>query len=97
LANFADITRAIESADHAGDIVADRSIELGSCGMGMPVLRSQWALDEMPVGEVLEARSGHPWSYPDIHAWVSRAQRIELVGEKIEGETITFYLRKLVP
>ena len=37
-----------------------RSIDLGPCGMGMPVLQSKWALDEMEPGEILETRSGHP-------------------------------------
>lgn len=39
---------------------ADKAIQLGPCGMGMPVLKSHWALLEMAPGQVLRTESGHP-------------------------------------
>jgi len=38
----------------------DQQIELGSCGMGMPVIRSWQALKELPIGGILKTSSGHP-------------------------------------
>jgi len=39
---------------------ADIAIELGDCGMGMPVIRSWQALKNQPPGTVLQASSSHP-------------------------------------
>ncbi len=54
-----DIRREIEKTPKP-DITADLAIELGPCGMGMPVLKSSWALNTMEPGQVLKTESGHP-------------------------------------
>jgi hypothetical protein len=36
------------------------TLELGDCGMGMPVIRSNQKLRGMQVGEILRVSSGHP-------------------------------------
>ena len=59
LDTFDDIRKVIAKTPKQ-DFTPARSIELGGCGMGMPVLQSKWALNEMAPGEVLETRSGHP-------------------------------------
>ncbi len=38
----------------------DKHIELGDCGMGMPVIRAWQALRKLPVGGVLQMSSSHP-------------------------------------
>ncbi len=44
-----------------GDTVKiDQHIELGDCGMGMPVIRAWQALRRLPVGGVLRMSSSHP-------------------------------------
>ncbi len=44
-----------------GDIVKiDKQIDLGNCGMGMPVIRAWQALRKLPVGGVLQMSSSHP-------------------------------------
>lgn len=42
------------------EIKADAFIELGTCGMGMPVLRANQKMKAMSVGETLEISSAHP-------------------------------------
>ncbi|MBC8376147.1 MAG: hypothetical protein H8E26_08865 [FCB group bacterium] len=42
------------------DYSADVHIELGTCGMGMPVIRSNQKIRSMGMGEVLEVSSAHP-------------------------------------
>ena len=41
-------------------IEPDVRLELGDCGMGMPVIRSYHALKKMPTGSILLAISSHP-------------------------------------
>ena len=59
LDTFDDIRKVVAKTPKH-DITPARSIDLGTCGMGMPVLQSKWALNEMKPYEVLETRSGHP-------------------------------------
>ena len=35
-------------------------IQLGDCGMGMPVIRTWQAMKKLAVGEVLQMSSSHP-------------------------------------
>ena len=35
-------------------------IELGDCGMGMPVIRSWQAMRKLPAGSILHVSSSHP-------------------------------------
>jgi hypothetical protein len=37
-----------------------QSIQLGDCGMGMPVIRTWQAMKKLAVGEVLQMSSSHP-------------------------------------
>jgi len=92
--SFDDIKRLIESTPNP-DVVPHKIIQLGGCGFGMPVIRSFWALDEMKSGEILKMDSSHLCSYPDIHAFVRNNKSVELVGETVEGGTISYYLKKL--
>jgi len=38
----------------------DYQIELGTCGMGMPVIRSWQAIKTLPMGGILKTSSAHP-------------------------------------
>ena len=38
----------------------DVELELGTCGMGMPVIRSWQALKPLPAGSLLRVSSAHP-------------------------------------
>jgi hypothetical protein len=55
-----DIRAAIARTPKPAGIEPAVTIELGPCGMGMPVLKTRWALDELPRGDVVKAVSGHP-------------------------------------
>jgi len=35
-------------------------IQLGNCGMGMPVIRTWQAMNKLATGEVLQMSSSHP-------------------------------------
>ena len=59
LSDFEDIRKEIEKTPKP-DIVPDQTIELGPCGMGMPVLQSSWTLKSMEPGQILKTESGHP-------------------------------------
>lgn len=59
LETFEDIRIEVEKTAKP-DITPAKTIDLSGCGMGMPVLQSKWALNEMSPGEILETRSGHP-------------------------------------
>ncbi|NQT61530.1 MAG: hypothetical protein HQ556_01105 [Candidatus Marinimicrobia bacterium] len=45
---------------NGADYSTDAHIELGTCGMGMPVIRSNQKIKSMGMGEVLEVSSAHP-------------------------------------
>ena len=57
--NMEDIRRQISKLENP-DFEADRTVDLGPCGMGMPVLMANKALKEMDAGKVLKLVSGHP-------------------------------------
>lgn len=94
LRNIYDIQREIEETPKPA-IKADRTIRLGACGFGMPLLKSHWTLQEMEPGEILRTESSHTCSYSDIHAYVRRNKGVELVGEDMEDRTMVYYLRKI--
>ena len=74
--------------------VFDRALNVGTCGMGMPVLQSAWMLGEMRSGEVLKMMSQHPCSYSDIHNWARHSSKVILIAEEIEGDRMIYYLKK---
>ena len=41
------------------DLTPDKTLELGPCGMGMPVIMSNQALKTMAPGQVLKLTSSH--------------------------------------
>jgi len=59
LSDIEDIRSQIDKTPKP-DITPDQTIQLGMCGMGMPVLESSWALKSMKPGQVLKTESGHP-------------------------------------
>ncbi|MDH5638625.1 MAG: sulfurtransferase TusA family protein [Nitrospinota bacterium] len=59
LHDIEDIRREIEKSPEP-DLKPDQTLELGPCGMGMPVLQSAAALRKMTPGQVLLLTSSHP-------------------------------------
>ena len=57
--NMNDIRREIEKIGRT-TIPYDKTLELGPCGMGMPVLLSAQAIRQMEPGQVLKLSSSHP-------------------------------------
>ena len=87
-----EITKIIQSTPKP-EIQPDKVLELGYCGMGMPVIKSHEQLLEMKSGDVLRADSSHACSFSDIHAFARRNKRVKLVGLDINGEKMSYYLQ----
>ncbi len=59
LAPFEFKTESI--GETAGDILkVDKHIDLGDCGLGMPVIRAWQAIRQLPISGVLQMTSSHP-------------------------------------
>lgn len=56
LSNLNDVRQEIERTPKPA-IIANKTIELGPCGFGMPVLKSHWTIMEMEPGEILRTES----------------------------------------
>ena len=67
-------------------------IQLGDCGMGMPVIRSWQAMKKLSMGDVLQMSSSHPWAEPDIKAWC-KASGHELLQIVMEEQERHFFVR----
>ena len=59
LRDIEDIRREIEKTPEP-KLAPDKRLDLGPCGMGMPVLQSAAALRSMTPGQVLLLTSSHP-------------------------------------
>ncbi len=55
-----DIKAGSIGLDTGVTVKIDQHIDLGDCGMGMPVIRAWQALRKLPVGGVLQMSSSHP-------------------------------------
>ena len=69
-----------------------QSIQLGDCGMGMPVIRTWQAMKKLVKGDILQISSSHPWAEPDLKAWC-RSSGHELLQIVFEKEERHFYVR----
>ena len=67
-------------------------IQLGDCGMGMPVIRTWQAMKKLAVGDILQMSSSHPWAEPDIKAWC-RTSGHKLLQIVIENGERHFFVR----
>jgi len=76
------------------DFTAKKTISLGGCGFGMPVIRSYQALISMSPGSILRMESEHACSFSDIHAWVNSNKDFELIGEDYEDKKMIYFLRR---
>ncbi len=76
------------------DFTAKKTITLGGCGFGMPVIKSYQALMSMSPGDILRMESEHTCSFSDIHAWAMSNNDIELLGEDFEGKKMIYFLRR---
>jgi len=77
------------------DFAANKTITLGGCGFGMPVIKSYQALISMSPGHILRMESEHACSFSDIHAWVNSNNDIELIGEDFEDKKMIYFLRRV--
>ncbi len=69
-------------------------LELGHCGMGMPVIRSWQAIRQLPVGGILRMSSSHPCAEPDIIAWCNRSGQ-KLLSIVADGQARQFTIQRL--
>ena len=59
----------------------------------MPIVKLAKKIKEMPAGAVLELIADDVGSKEDVPAWCKRTGN-ELVGQKDEGGTFCFYIKK---
>lgn len=72
----------------------DMHLELGNCGMGMPVIRSWQAIQRLPVGGILHMSSSHPCAESDILAWCNRSGQ-KLLSIVTDGQARQFTIQRL--
>ena len=78
---------------HADAMHPSFHLELGDCGMGMPVIRTWQAIKKLNPGEILQLSSSHPCVEPDLKAWC-RSSGNQLVQIILEGNEKHFYVKK---
>lgn len=59
----------------------------------IPVIKTNKAIKEIPVGQILELIATDPGSKPDMMAW-TRQTGHELVQMQEEGQVFRFYFRR---
>ena len=60
-------------------------VQLGDCGMGMPVIRTWQAMGKLKPGEIVQLSSSHPLAEPDLKAWC-RSSGNKLMQIVLEGD-----------
>ena len=75
------------------DIKADKVMDLKGLPCPMPVVKVSKGIQEIEVGQVLEAVTTDPGSLADFPAW-ARTSGNEIVETDQEGEEIKFYIKR---
>ena len=76
------------------DLKADRTLDCSGLRCPLPLVKTNKAIKEMQVGEVLEMISTDPDSELDIQAWGKQTQHEVLAAEKKDGGAFHFLIRK---
>ena len=60
----------------------------------MPVMKTNQAIRELPVGQILELIASDPGAMADIEAWASRTQHELLMASKLDDGKVRLLIRK---
>lgn len=74
-------------------VKADRLLDCRGLLCPMPVIRTRQAIDDLPVGQVLEMVATDPGSKADMEAW-TRQTGHELLAWERESEVYRYFIRK---
>lgn len=80
--------------DEAHGLRVDMHLDLGNCGMGMAVIRSWQAIQQLAVGGILHMSSSHPCAESDITAWCNRSGQ-RLLSIVADGPARQFTIQRL--
>jgi TusA-related sulfurtransferase len=75
---------------------ADRVLDVQGLACPIPLVKTNWLMQHMEVGQVLEVLATDEEAVLDFQKW-ARDTKHELLGWMKEGEVLTFYLRKAGP
>ena len=77
------------------EIKVDQTLDCEGSLCPLPVIRTNKAIKDMEVGQILEMISTDPGSIPDIQAWAKQAKHDLLESKEEEGSRkFRFYIRK---
>ncbi len=76
------------------EIKADKVMDLKGLPCPMPVVKVSKGINEIEVGQVLQAISTDPGSLTDFPAW-ARTSGNEIVKTDQSDDEITFYIKRL--
>lgn len=60
----------------------------------MPVMRTNKAIKDLPVGQILEMIATDPGSIPDIEAWTRQTRHELLLAQQRDDGTFQFLIRR---
>lgn len=72
----------------------DKTLDCTGLLCPMPVVKTNKALKELQVGQILEMIATDPGSLPDIEAWARQTRHELLAAQKLEDGKFHFVIRK---
>ena len=72
----------------------DKTLDCTGLLCPMPVVKTNKALKELQVGQILEMIATDPGSLPDIEAWARQTRHELLAAQKLEDGKFRFMIRK---
>jgi tRNA 2-thiouridine synthesizing protein A len=76
------------------EIKPDRVLDCSGLLCPMPLVKTNKAIKEMQVGQILEMIATDPNSMADMEAWAKQTQHDLLLAEKKEGGKSRFLIKK---
>ena len=80
-------------------VTFDRTLDMKGAMCPQPILQSRKAVNDLPVGEVLQVVATDRGSVSDFQGWAKLAKNIELVGQETEvqnGKTLYVHYVKRI-
>ena len=76
-------------------LMIDRVLDCSGLACPLPIFKTKKAIDEMPVGSVLQVISTDPGSPSDMDAWTRKTGH-HLLRSELQGTKYVFYIEKAV-
>ena len=72
----------------------DKTLDCRGSLCPMPVVKTNKALKDLQVGQILEMIATDPGSMPDMEAWARQTRHELLVAQRLENGTYRFLIQK---